>query len=583
MNRTRFKSLAFTVAASLALMIPGAASAKNGKNVPYEIWASDQSNSVPDKPVGTDGSFIWVWDSEDMERQITQGDIAMPMGCDPGNTPGIGPCDLKSVFPPALEQHDGNDLTGNTLGDLPKFGKLHGMLADPQNLYMNVNSFVTGGGYVGIMDGRTKEAVALFRVTQVEAGSQRSLHMSFWNHDGSALLLANLHGKILERIDVMRDADGNITNANFNRSASLGVGKGQVIVEDATAFVGKNAHGNALVSTVSGAYDPAAFGDLTPNGYCKENGCAGDDAANGGRPNNVIVCPIVSDYGNAYITMGGGGLLVADTTSTPMSLSGEYGANVVNGAGCGGVQVGDYMWLNAGASASGAGITQSTFTVYTFDDTAFSSVQMPDMPLPYTVFKDPYNTLTLGNTDGMPGSNETGQIPGETTRRDAHGMARTLDGRYIHTADRIQNVVEVFDTYDKAHIGTYDLTSRNGNGSGGEGPCSVLGVMDDPGLPNNDPAPDLMDTTPDDKYMVVALRGPVPASVLHAAQGSCPGVGIIRLLGNGERGKLATVLVTSHSVPTEQSSTATGGHDYIGAERSDVHGASVRSRVEDMR
>ena len=37
-----------------------------------------------------------------------------------------------------------------------------------------------------------------------------------------ALLLANLHGKILERIDITRDADGNITNANFNRAASLG-------------------------------------------------------------------------------------------------------------------------------------------------------------------------------------------------------------------------------------------------------------------------------------------------------------------------------------------------------------------------
>ena len=107
-------------------------------------------------------------------------------------------------------------------------------------------------------------------------------------------------------------------------------------------------------------------------------------------------------------------------------------------------------------------------------------------------------------------------------------------------------------------------------------------MVDDPGLPTNDPAPDLMDTTPDGKYMVVALRGPVPASVLHAAQGSCPGVGIIRLLANGKRGKLATVLVSSHDVATVQASTATGGHDYTGEERSDIHGASVRTRVEDM-
>mgnify|MGYP001557432365 FL=1 len=204
------------------------------------------------------------------------------------------------------------------------------------------------------------------------------------------------------------------------------------------------------------------------------------------------------------------------------------------------------------------------------------------MPVPMTVDQEPGNTLSLGNLDGTSATNDTGQLPGMTTRRDAHGMARTLDGKYIHTADRIQNVVEVYSTSSMSHVGTYDLTSRNGNGTGGAGACEAYGVTDDPGLPTNDPAPDLMDTTPDGKYMVVALRGPVPASVLHAAQGSCPGVGIIRLLANGQRGKLATVLVSSHDVATVQDSTATGGHDYTGAERSDIHGASVRTRVEDM-
>jgi hypothetical protein len=595
MKHPNIKTTAIATAMSLLVAVPGVVSAKNGKNIPYEVWGSDQSNSVPDQPVGTAGSFIWIWNSEDVEKQISKGITADPLGC--GSVPA--PCDIVDVFPASLEQHDGSGLTGATLGDLPKFGKLHGMLADPQNMYMNFNSFVTGGGYVGIMDGRTKEAVALFRVTEVAAGSQRSVHMSFWNHDGSALLVANLHGKILERIDITRDADGNITNANFNRAASLGVGKGMVITEDATAFVGSNAEGNYLVSTVSGSYDAGAFSDLTHNDNCKEDGCgAGNgDAANGGRPNNVIVCPIVSDNDNAYITMGGGGLLVADTSATPMTLTGEYGANVVNGAGCGGVQVGDFMWVDAGTSASGAGLTQSTFTQYTIDDTAFSVPQMPDMPAPITVYKDTFtadidgtgaNTHTLGNIDGPGGNvsltvNDTGQLPGISTRRDAHGMARTVDGKYIHTVDRIQNVAEVFDTDSQTWVGTYDLTSKNGDGIGGDGPCAELGVTDDPDLPKNDPAPDLMDTTPDGKYLVVALRGPVPASVLHAAQGSCPGVGMIRLLDGGLRGKLATVLRSSHEVPTTQSSTAVGGHDYTGAERSDIHGAAVRTRVEDLK
>jgi hypothetical protein len=601
MKHLKIKSTVIVAAVSLLVAAPGVVNAKNGKNIPYEVWGSDQSNSVPGESVGTAGSFIWIWNSEDVVKQISKGITADPLDC--GSVPA--PCDIVDVFPPDLEQttDDGTTKTGDKLGDLPGFGKLHGMLADPQNLYMNFNSFVTGGGYVGIMDGRTKEAVALFRVTEVAAGSRRSLHMSFWNHDGSALLLANLHGKILERIDITRDAEGNITNANFNRAASLGVGKAQVITEVATAFVGKNAEENWLVSTVSGSYDTggdfSAFGDLTPNNRCKENGCGlGDgDAPNGGRPNNVIVCPIVSDSDNAYITMGGGGLLVADTTQTPMAITGEYGANVVNGAGCGGVQVGDFMWVDAGASASGAGATQSTFTQYTIDDTAFSSVQGLDTPTPNTVYKDTFtadidgtgaNTHTLGNIDGPGGNvnvmvNDTGQLPGMSTRRDAHGMARTVDGRYIHTVDRIQNVAEVFDTDSQTWVGTYDLTSKNGDGMGGDGPCAALGVTDDPYLPKNDPAPDLMDTTPDGKYLVVALRGPVPASVLHAAQGSCPGVGMIRMLDGGLRGKLETVLRSSHQVPTTQSSTAVGGHDYTGTERSDIHGAAVRTRVEDLK
>ena len=585
------KVTAIAAAVSLMVAVPGAVSAKNGKNTPYEVWGSDQSNSVEGENRGSAGSRMWIWNSEDVDKQVKNGTLAQPLGCDGNNVPGDGPCDLLDVFPADLAQHDGIALTGATLGSLPKFGKLHGMLADPQNRYMNVNSFVTGGGYVGIMDGRTKEAVALFRVTEVAAGARRSVHMSFWNSDGSALLVANLHGKILERIDIFRDPDGNITAAVLDRAASLGVGKGQTITEDATAFTGNNAHGNPLVSTVAGSYDLAAFGDYTPNGYCKENGCDGgtNDYGSGGRPGNVIVCPIVSGNDHSYITMGGGGLLVADTKTTPMSIIGEYGKGEVNGAGCGGIQVGKYLWLNAGASAASSGLTQSTFAMYNFDDTVFETgVQPPNTPLPNLIFKDAGNTATLGNeinNPGADGANLTGQLPGISTRRDAHGATRTLSGKYIHNADRIQNIVEVFSTKEgkMERVATYDLTSKNGKGKG-TGPCAAFSVTDDPNLPGNDPAPDLMEASPDGKYLMSAFRGPAPASVLHAAQGSCPGVGVIKLLANGKRGKLATVLRTSHSTPdiAPGGGTAPGGIEYIGAERSDIHGASVRTRVEDM-
>lgn len=573
-----FTQMRKTVAIAAALAGLFAASMVSAENHDdshgYEIWGSDQSNSVADAPArGVSGSWIWVWDSEDLEQQLETGEAAQPLGCDGNNQPGAGPCNVYDVFLPSLSEYDSSGATGNSLGT--DFGRLHGMLPDPQNRYLNVNLFSPGGGYVGIIDGETKEAVALFRVSGTSAG--RSVHMSFWNSDGSALLVANLHGKVLERIDISRDASGSIVDATFNQSAALGLGKDMTISDDAKVYLGTNSHGNPMIGSVSGSYDMAnAFGDLTPQGFCKENGCdEGPDGELGGRANNVIICPIVSESDNAYVTFGGGGLVVADTRATPMTIVGEYDNQVVNGAGCGGVQAGSRMWLNAGVSASGAGADQSTFTIFSIDDLLFGPASnSPNRPAPRVVFKDKTNTATIGNLSGE-SANPTGQLPGTTTRRDSHGMASTLSGSHIHTVDRIQNNVEVFDTTTLART-TYDLTSGDGQGSG-LGACAAASVTDDSALPGNDPAPDLIEATPDGKYLVVALRGPVPVSVTHAAQGSCPGVGIIELLDNGASGRLVGVLRSTNTVDNAGVS-APGGQDYTGAEHSDVHGVAVRKK-----
>lgn len=544
----------------------------------YQIWASDQSNSVAGvDAAGTRGSFLWVWDSEDMETQVAGGSDAPPLSClpdseDADGATSEGPCDLLDVFPQALVEHDADGSpTGNSLADLDGFGRLHGMLPDPQNRYVNTNIFAPGGGFVGVVDVRTREAVALFRVTGMSVGGGsdvRSVHMSFWSDDGASILVANLHGKVLERIDVTRDANDTITDLVFNRSASLGVGKAQSVSTSATVFSGENAFGNPLIGSVGGDYAQADFADLTPNGVCKENGCDGVDGALGGRPNNVIICPIPSSGGNSFVTMGGGGLLIANTETTPMSIVGEYGNQVINGAGCGGVQVDDTMWINAGVSASGAGATQSAFSMYTLNDSDYTDFANPEnMPEPLVVFKDSTNTATGGNLTGA-ASNDTGQLPGVTTRRDAHGMAATVNGSHVHTVDRIANVVEVFDRdFNRT---SYDLTSADGRGSG-EGACLARSIDDDAGLPGNDPAPDLLDRTPDGKYLVIAFRGPAPVSVSHSAQGSCPGVGVVELTDEGAYGRLVTVLNTRNTIDTSTANSA-GGHAYNGAERSDVHG-----------
>ena len=222
-----------------------------GKKSSYEVWASDQSNSVADQSAaGVKGSFLWIWDSQAIQEQINGGTDAKPLSCTPTATEG--PCDLLDIFPQDL-----TDGTG-TLGSLPAFGRLHGVLKDPQNRYVNANIFAPGGGYVGIIDTNTKEAIGLFRVTGTSAnGTGRSVHMSFWNNDGSAIIIDNLHGKMIERIDVTRDNKGKIIDLKFNKSAGVYLGTDFQLVNEATVFSGNNAFGNSLIGSVDGNYDDA--------------------------------------------------------------------------------------------------------------------------------------------------------------------------------------------------------------------------------------------------------------------------------------------------------------------------------------
>lgn len=546
----------------------------------YEIWASDQSNSVTGIDArGVKGSYLWIWDSNDMETQLGGGPDALPLAC-AGDE--VGPCDLLAVFPQTLDEYVNGKPTGRKLSNLEGFGRLHGMLADPQNQYVNANIFAPNGGYIGIIDTKSKTAVALFRVTATNVGGadskKRSVHMSYWNADGSAILVANLHGKLLERIDITRDNQGAITQATFNKSASLALGKNLSVTAQPSVFLGENAAGDEMRGRVAGSYQTSAFSDLTPNKVCKENGCAaGKDGTQGGRPNNVIICPIISASDNAYITLGGGGLLVADYTATPMAIIGEYGKEAVNGAGCGGIQISNYVWINAGVSASPAGATQSTFTVYNLDDNAFSKTRpnTENMPIPERVFEDVGNTGTIGNINAVSKANNSGQLPGFSSRRDAHGMAKTGNNAYVHIVDRIQNSVEVFNTSDNRRA-TYDLTSTDGKGNG-TGPCGEKSVTDDPSLPSNDPAPDLMEASPDHKYLFIALRGPTPVSVAHSAQGSCPGIGIVKVTEDGASGKLVGVLRSTNTLDTAPQQ-APGGHAYKGREHSDIHGVTLVKR-----
>ena len=552
---------------------------KKSSSLGYEVWASDQSNSVPgQQSLGMKGSFLWIFDSDGVKKQLSGQDEAAALTCTPGKA--YGPCEAFEIFPQELNQFGADGPTGNQLKDLPGFGRLHGVLLDPQNRYVNANFFAPGGGFIGIINVETKEAIALFRLSKFSTSNERSVHMSFWSLDGMAILCANLHGKAIERINVGRDSDGTITSVEFDRSATISFGTNISILEEAAFFQGTNAFGRPLIGDIVGDYSNAELGDLTPNGYCKEDGCDSSDRPPTGWVNNVPICTIPSSEDNLYVNFGGGGLLILDLKATPMSILGEYDSKTYNGASCGGVQVDQQMFMNAGVSAGASGFDQSTFTLYSFDDGAYSDgPNPPNNPPPKISFKDETNTNTIGNVDGRDTPNTSGQIAGKTTRRDAHGIISTVNGKYLHAFDRIQNTVDVFNVKTLERI-KYDLTSIDGRSGrpvdpDETGPCLAKSVTDDIDLVLNDPSPDLLGISPDGKYIFVALLGPSPVSVTHSAQGSCPGVGIIQLTNKGMRGKLVDIIRTTNTIDTAPLPQIVGGIQYKGAERSDIHGTIV--------
>ena len=82
--------------------------------------------------------------------------------------------------------------------------------------------------------------------------------MSEWTADGLAIIVINLHGKMVERIDVERNSKtGKITNLQLNKSAGVYLGKDFTLVDGATSFKGKNAFGRDLLGEVIGSYDGA--------------------------------------------------------------------------------------------------------------------------------------------------------------------------------------------------------------------------------------------------------------------------------------------------------------------------------------
>lgn len=399
--------------------------------------------------------------------------------------------------------------------------RIHGILPSLDHDYMAL-SFVSSG-HLGIVDGRTKKPVCLFRTTGTTTGRQN--HMSFWIPDGRSIIVANQNGRILERVDVVRNAQGDPQSFVFNAAASLDLvgGPGRILVQPIAVDVDAT---DGILCSVSGTVQDGQLA-TTPTGAAKQ--------AVGIRALNAPICPIpASDNRHVFTTLGGGGMFVVDVGTMPMAIAGEYDLSVVRAAGCGGAEADGFMHLNTGTH----GPNMSEFSIYRFglDYPKAPAFNPPNTPAPVAVWQDPDNGKVAG-IDLPAGGN-----------RDAHGMVIVRNNRsgaagYLHQIDRIRNNVEVFklsppwNDLDKRHEGSYSLTAS--------GVCGgTVGTTR-----TNDPTPDLADLTldgvPTGNRIYVALRGPFPLTVSHAADGSCPGLGIIDLSPNRRTGGLTAVMGTT--------------------------------------
>lgn len=231
----------------------------------------------------------------------------------------------------------------------------------------------------------------------------------------------------------------------------------------------------------------------------------------GERPDNAPVCPITdasSRYG--FVTLRGGGLFVVDVTQTPMKILASLSNVDIHPAGCGGIQAGDTMYINSGGGA-------------------------PVAPLSYDIY-----ALDMS---GLPKSISAKLISQRDEKfADSHGMATV--GRYLWSADRAGNNIEVIDTLSNLSVGSIELV----------GPIS------------DDPTPDLLDVSPDGAYVFMGTRGPIPLSGnvkdVNNAKGSTPGVGVIKVTNGGKGGEFIGI------------SRITNMKE--GKETADTHGIAVR-------
>ncbi|MGW0808629.1 hypothetical protein [Nonomuraea sp. NPDC002799] len=323
-------------------------------------------------------------------------------------------------------------------------------------------------GHVVIFDAATRSPLACLS-TETGAGGARQAHALWPTGDDRYLVIANQNGKKLERI---------------------------------------------RTDYAAGAFtqEPAATLDLA--GCTTPSGAPCQSAAL--RPDNAPICPfIASDNGPVFVSLRGGGLLVVDWRTAPMTIVGEYDAAHVPANGCGFVEAKGAVFGDGGG---GTPANLDQFSVFRMSRGGYSAANPPNTPPVERLYDD------------------------DTPERDAHGTAVSDRDRHVWVGDRDANVVEVFDGRTGARVNTVPLTS----------PYSA------------DPTVDLFAGSPDRAWAFASTRGPNPLSGdPHSSHGSDPGLLIVRMTGEGRAGQVRGLIPITNV-------------DAGGAERADAHGIRVR-------
>jgi len=441
----------------LAMLVCNSIFAQRG----YEVWMTDQNNTAgysAAAPRGTHGGRLLIYDGDDVD--------------DPG-----GPVDRPAVID--LGEMFASGGPNNNTG--AEVSRPHMIFQSPMQDYMAL-AFVASG-HVAIINGATRQAKVLFRMS-TGAGGARQAHAAFWTSDGRALIVANQNGKLLEKInyDPATDTFTHDTGATLNLATCR-----------------------------------------TPNGLPCETQTPVNDTDPGylgphNRPDNAPICPVTSADDKVFVTLRGGGLFVVDPNTRPMSIVAEYGNQMVGRDGCGGVQVGNKVYLVSGAGS--VTTNPGEFSIFEARD---------DYPSAPGFLPPNSSLLRFFEGNGTPD-------------RDAHGVGVSAGGHYLW----------VFDRTDLAEV--YRLPS---------GKVAYSVDLRGPVSPN--PTPDLVALSPLGNRFYASLRGPKPQTGSpHVAVGETPGLGIIQISHGGAYGRLTHVLRTRIMNPVD------------GSEESDPHGICVR-------